>query len=599
MLQHDYASFVSDKLRTRSIEHYQSCSGLRLSAYSAADLVDSPTPFAHLRSWANGREPDFSNSREWVRYYFRFDASSGDVRFKGDELPARQEQELLRDALADIPLCAPSQTLVWPSLDVAGDAEAKQPGAGGEAGDRGDSSAPVMAADGADLDNAQADGYVPSWGVLLETDALGGISRAFGFAISQPLLAEHLMADLLSPQSECACSLLLPESLSEIEDIGTAASVVVRDGAGRMALSSGPIPEGLSPDSLVRSPLGDGLPFPGWTVEVAIRPQVMEELLPSGGLPMWALVLLGTVVAGAALLGARSLRRSEELLRLQENFVSNVSHELKTPLSKIRLFNELLDPRRGEPEKASRYRGVIDRECRRLSLLVDNVLRFSEPGSGTPSKRLRRISMNEVAGRALETFRAANDPQRERFLLKCLGDGVVHGDEPLLQQVLMNLLDNAVKYSPAGSPIVLRVQEDAGRVRVEVEDRGPGVPSDQRQRIFEEFYRIEGDDDQCAAGSGLGLALVRRHVEAHGGRVSVRPAPDGGSIFSVELPAVAAKSASSADTAPPTSSSAFAQSSQSSPDSLTSGSKRDGSPKPGGAPPEGSSDDLTPSRSSA
>ncbi|HSR51067.1 MAG TPA: HAMP domain-containing sensor histidine kinase, partial [Acidobacteriota bacterium] len=354
------------------------------------------------------------------------------------------------------------------------------------------------------------------------------------FAVSQRLLADHLMSSLLSPQSECACSLLLPESLSEIENIGTAASVVVRDASGQVALSSGPILHGISSAGLVRTPLGQELPFPGWTVEVAIRPQIIKGLLPSPGLPIWALALLGTVVAAAALLGVRSLRRSEELLRLQENFVSNVSHELKTPLSKIRLFNELLDPNRGERRKAGRYRSLIDRECRRLSLLVDNVLRLSEP---RPPNRLDRFSAGEVAERALETFRAADDPERERFSLQCSDQTEVEGDEALLQQVVMNLLDNAVKYSPAGSPIFLRVAKVGSGVRIEVEDHGPGIPAHHKDRIFEKFYRIEGGDDQSAAGSGLGLALVRHHVESHGGTVEVAAGTNGGSLFIVELPA--------------------------------------------------------------
>ncbi|HSR51038.1 MAG TPA: hypothetical protein VLV83_09415, partial [Acidobacteriota bacterium] len=147
MLLHDYASFVSQRLRQESADHYRHCSGQRPSILSSEDSPSGPAPFASVRSWAAGQEPDAPGGPDWVRYYFRFHAASGSLEYRGSESPTSIEEEQLRQALAAIPVCAPDQTLIWPALNASG-----QPGA-------------------AEVES----GSLPSWGVLLHTDSLGGI----------------------------------------------------------------------------------------------------------------------------------------------------------------------------------------------------------------------------------------------------------------------------------------------------------------------------------------------------------------------------------------------------------------------------------------
>jgi two-component system phosphate regulon sensor histidine kinase PhoR len=291
----------------------------------------------------------------------------------------------------------------------------------------------------------------------------------------------------------------------------------------------------------VQQPLSPELPFAGWTIEVAINPAVVQPFLPYGGrgVSWYVLALVGCLIPGSGILAFAALRGENRLFRLRQDFISSVSHDLRTPLARIRLFNELL-MRGGQTDgaKRSHYRKVIDRECRRLTILIGNILDFSRHERGVKEYEKTALDLRKVVEDAMESFRAASDEGRFKLSTNLESVGLVMGDAQALEQVLINLLDNAVKYSPEGSLIEVSLVRVYKTARLSVADRGCGIPRREQRRIFEPFYRVgsQAGKDGAATGSGLGLALVLGAVRDHGGQVCVRSEPGAGSTFEITFP---------------------------------------------------------------
>jgi signal transduction histidine kinase len=234
------------------------------------------------------------------------------------------------------------------------------------------------------------------------------------------------------------------------------------------------------------------------------------------------------------------LNRQLTLARQKTDFVSNVSHELKTPLTSIRMFSELLaEGRVSEPEKRQSYLQIITAETSRLTRLINNVLDFSRMERGEKKYQFRPLDLAALARETVETYR----PHLESLGFK-IDSGfpeteiVVDGDRDALSQVLVNLLSNAEKYSNNAKAITVELEKmaDDSQVEMRILDRGPGVPRGCEERIFEQFYRAHDSLSSGIQGSGLGLTLARQIARAHGGDVLYRPRGGGGSCFILRLP---------------------------------------------------------------
>src|SRR5919202_3342269 len=287
--------------------------------------------------------------------------------------------------------------------------------------------------------------------------------------------------------------------------------------------------------------------FGNLVLRVGLRPEYADRLVV-GGLPRSRLpLLLGlfALTAGLLVVALLQLRRQQELVRLRTDFVSGVSHELRTPLAQIRWFAELLHmgKLRSEEERHRSLR-IIDQEARRLTYLVENVLSFSRAErsgnriSAVPTELEREVrDAIEMFAPLARSRRATIRSQLERGLL-------LEVDRDALRQVLLNLLDNAVKYGPRGQTVTVgavSVRENGSgpRVRLWVEDQGPGIPAAERDRVWEPYVRLDRDVEGATRGSGIGLAVVRELVSLHGGRTWLEDIePGGGARVVVELPAV-------------------------------------------------------------
>ena len=275
----------------------------------------------------------------------------------------------------------------------------------------------------------------------------------------------------------------------------------------------------------------------GAAPRLAVRRQVM---LLTGAFG----VLLVVIVAGIVTTW-RLMRRETEMARLKSDFVANVSHDLKTPLSVIRMFGETLEMGRVTDEgRRQEYYRVITRESERLSRLIDNVLDFSRIESGRQTYEMTPTSVEPLIRGTLEAFTYPLAQQGFKVEMSVTPDlPEVVMDAEAVGQALANLIDNAIKYSGDERALTVDARVVEGCLAIAVTDRGVGVAPAEHAKIFEKFYRVGRSDTQGRRGSGVGLALVRHIAEAHGGDVTVESTPGEGSRFTLRLPVVPERNA--------------------------------------------------------
>ncbi len=281
----------------------------------------------------------------------------------------------------------------------------------------------------------------------------------------------------------------------------------------------------------------------------AFAPQLVVGGLPDSRLPI--LVALFVLAAGLLTVAVIQLRRQQQLARLRTEFVSGVSHELRTPLAQIRWFAELLHlGKLRTDDERERSAGIIDQEARRLTYLVENVLNFSRAEKGTNRVSPEPAEIDREIQESLDLF-APLARARNMTIQPVLGiNGIVGVDRNALRQILLNLLDNAAKYGPSGQTITVGSQIVGDRARIWVEDEGPGIPREDRVRVWEPYVRLNRDAESSTGGSGIGLSVVRELVQLHGGRTRAESAPGGGARVVVELPLVPPESPESTPPSP-------------------------------------------------
>lgn len=281
-------------------------------------------------------------------------------------------------------------------------------------------------------------------------------------------------------------------------------------------------------------------PLARYTVRSSLAPGFAVELADASW--TWSqahlAIILLVLCAGLIVMAMWQIRRDRALTQLRGDFVASVSHELRTPLAQIRMFAEML--RLGwirTDEERERAVVVIDHESRRLTNLVENVLQFS--GREHPPRRIlaQPLGTVELLEEVVHGFDVLLEPHGTRIRLDVEPGLVVHADEDALRQVLLNLLDNALKYGPAGQVVTIggEAAGEAG-VRLWVEDEGPGIPPSDRRSVFEPYRRRRRDVDAGITGSGIGLTVVRDLVHAHGGAIWVEGARPHGARVVFTLP---------------------------------------------------------------
>lgn len=281
------------------------------------------------------------------------------------------------------------------------------------------------------------------------------------------------------------------------------------------------------------------VPPAGLSVEViAPDPSQIDSTVRRQG--TWTLSVLGLTV-GVAIVGLvliqRLMVRERRLNELKSHFVASVSHELRAPVGSIRLMADALDGGKVSPETAAGFHRLISREGNRLSNLIENVLDFARIEQGRKHWRFEPVDLPALVAGTVEVMKPVASEKRvalevfhEAFDLEPVLDAAA------LQQALINLLDNAIKFSPPGGKIDVRLSADEHHCRLAVRDHGPGVPATERTKIFQRFYRPGNELRRETQGTGIGLSLVKAIAEAHGGRVDLDSRPGHGSTFTLVLP---------------------------------------------------------------
>ena len=279
--------------------------------------------------------------------------------------------------------------------------------------------------------------------------------------------------------------------------------------------------------------------FPDYSLGIRLRGQTIEELVRDRFYRNLALLaVLDIMVLVGVWFVYRTVRREVELSQLKADFVSNVSHELRTPLSLIRMFGETLEMGRVPDEKKKQeYYSTIVRETERLTGLVNNILNFSRMESGKKTYQLADADLNSVVHRVLSSYQS--HMEHLGFALQTSIDATIpaiKADADAVAEALLNIVDNALKYSGEQKSVTITTGKDNRSVFVQVDDKGIGIPDHEQSKIFDKFYRVSGGLVHETRGSGLGLTLVRHIMDAHKGEVTVQSKPGKGSSFRLSFP---------------------------------------------------------------
>jgi len=231
-----------------------------------------------------------------------------------------------------------------------------------------------------------------------------------------------------------------------------------------------------------------------------------------------------------------TLARLENSFDQLRRFTADASHELRTPLTAIRSVGEVSLRKQGDEKYYRDIIGSMLEETNRLTRLVDSLLTMSRADAGRVQLHLTEISLLDLARESATLLEVLAEEKEQTLLVEGEAPQSVMADRTILRQALVNLIDNAVKYSPIKGDIRIRVTDNERDVDVEVQDSGPGIPPEHRSRIFERFYRVDKARTRAEGGTGLGLSIAEWAVSAHGGTIEVQCEPGAGSTFRIRLP---------------------------------------------------------------
>jgi len=279
--------------------------------------------------------------------------------------------------------------------------------------------------------------------------------------------------------------------------------------------------------------------FPNYSIGISLVGQTIEDLVQQRALTNILLIGLLTIVL---ILGVwivyRNIKKEVEIAQIKSDFVSNVSHELRTPLSLISMFSETLEMDRVKTdEKKKEYYSIISQEANRLSKIVNSILNFSKMEAGKRQYNFVESYLNDVAENVYRSYKFHLEQKGFNFnIIKDETIPIIKIDEEAISEAIVNLVDNAVKYSDKEKTITIRTGQENNYAFVEVEDKGIGIPEKDQKKVFEKFFRVNAGNVHNVKGSGLGLSIVKHIVEAHKGSIELFSEINKGSKFRLVFP---------------------------------------------------------------
>ncbi|MCU1557127.1 MAG: two-component sensor histidine kinase [Microbacteriaceae bacterium] len=257
---------------------------------------------------------------------------------------------------------------------------------------------------------------------------------------------------------------------------------------------------------------------------------------PFGDANIYLFVRVARLGVRYILLLAEDRTESYRLDEVRRDFVANISHELKTPIGAVGLLAEAMQAASDEPDQVRRFAKRLTKEADRLARITQEIIELSRLQAADALTKPEVVDIDHVVAMAIDQNRVAADSNRVEIASGGDAGAEVYGDEPLLRVALHNLIANAIQYSPKGSRVGVGVSNADGIVEIAVTDQGIGIPEDERDRVFERFFRIDPARSRHTGGSGLGLSIVKHVVQNHGGDIRVWSQPGNGSTFTIRLP---------------------------------------------------------------
>jgi two-component system sensor histidine kinase SenX3 len=362
------------------------------------------------------------------------------------------------------------------------------------------------------------------------------VALAFGLIVGAAGTAAVVVAHRRGQHAVAVVSPGLPDGVEAVIDSLESAGVVIDSSNNVIKASTGALAFGLvwnqalvHPElvELVDQVRRDGVP-------------VSKELTlargPFGEAQVTLLVRVARIGTRLVLLLADDRTEAHRLDDVRRDFVANVSHELKTPIGAVSLLAEALASAADEPEEVKRFAKRLTQESERLAGITAEIIELSRLQAGDPLTSAERVRIDTVIAQAVDRNRVAAESHRISLVPSGKIRAEVFGDQQLLVTAVHNLISNAVQYSPDGSRVGVGVTVENGVVEISVTDQGVGIPEDERDRVFERFFRVDTARSRNTGGSGLGLAIVKHVVQNHGGDVRVWSQQGRGSTFTIRLP---------------------------------------------------------------
>jgi signal transduction histidine kinase len=360
-----------------------------------------------------------------------------------------------------------------------------------------------------------------------------------GFSVNMDALRSHILPALYQQR---LASLLEPEAGQPRFDLH------ILDESGQQVFgpateihplaASEPFLMQFYPVEDIGSRMNATIPLRSWRLVVSPRSDSAGTIASAWMQGYWFSGLSVVLMLVALAFAVQSRRRAVQLSRMQADFVAQVSHQLKTPVALLSAVGETLALQRAQsPEKLAQCVDIVQEESSRLTALIERVLEFSRTGDGGKKYEMEPVNLGTLVRETVDAFSGALESSGFRIeVLEQAAAPTVSADPAALEQVLINLLDNAIKYSGSSRLVTVTVGVSANQAVIAVTDRGIGISADQRRRIFERFYRGDGGILR-RQGFGLGLAIAQEVTAAHGGRIEVESTVGQGSTFRVRLPA--------------------------------------------------------------
>ena len=381
----------------------------------------------------------------------------------------------------------------------------------------------------------------------METGWLVPLSLVFGLVVGAVIMAVIVLAARRGQRAVAVVSAGIPDGVDEVIDALESAGVVLDPSNNVMKASSAALAFGLVwNDALVHPEITTMVDSVRRTGE-PVAEEVNIARGPFGEASTHLFVRVARLGARYILVLAEDRTESYRLDEVRRDFIANISHELKTPIGAVGLLAEALSEASADPAMVKKFAKRLTKEAERLARITKEIIELSRLQAADAVSKPDLVDIDDIVSLAIDENTVAADKHRVTLVKGGDKHSQVYGDAGLLVVALHNLIANAIQYSPDGSRVGVGVNASDGVLEIAVTDQGIGIPDEDRERVFERFYRIDPARSRHTGGTGLGLSIVKHVVQNHGGDVRVWSQPGKGSTFTIRLPEASTTASVGAD----------------------------------------------------